>query len=121
MKDALFLDTSCFIYLIENHKEFAIPLRSIFSDLGKEKIQAVTSVMTVAEVLVKPVELNRNDLVTKYHELFTTVKSLNVVTPSYNTARLAAVIRAAYRFTLTYRFQLAFAKEHNCKTFLTND
>jgi len=118
MKDPLFLDTSCFIYLIENHKEFALPLRSIFSDLGKEKIQAVTSVVTVAEVLVKPIEQSKNDLVTKYHELFTTVKSLSVVAPS---ARLAAMIRATYRFTLTDSFQLALAKENNCKTFLTND
>ena len=121
MKDPLFLDTSCFIYLIENHPQFALPLRSIFSDLGKGKIHAVTSVVTIAEVLVKPIEVNRNDLVTKYHELFTTVKSLSVVAPSYNTARLAAVIRAQYRFTLTDSFQLALAKEHNCKTFLTND
>lgn len=121
MKDPLFLDTSCFIYLVENHLQFALPLRLIFSDLGKGKIQAVTSVVTVAEVLVKPIELHRNDLVTKYHELFTTVKSLRVVAPSYNTARLAALIRAVQHFTLTDSLQLALAKENNCKTFLTND
>src|SRR3989344_6771586 len=119
MKTPLFLDTSCFIYLIENHPQFALPLRSVFSDLGKKKIQAVTSVVTVAEVLVKPMELNRDDLVTKYHELFTQVESLRVVAPSYNTAREAAAIRATHRFTLTDSFQLALAKEHGCKKFLT--
>ena len=121
MKDPLFLDTSCFIYLIENHPQFALPLRSVFSDLGKKKIQAVTSVVTVAEVLVKPMELNRDDLVTKYHELFTQVESLRVVAPSYNTARETASIRSQHKFTLMDSFQLALAKEHNCKTFLTND
>lgn len=121
MKDPLFLDTSCFIYLIENHPQFAPPLKSVFSDLGREKIQAITSVITVAEVLVKPIELKRNDLVTKYHELFTQVKSLKVVSPSYNTARQAAEIRSAYRFTLADSFQLALAKENKCRTFLTND
>ena len=121
MKDPLFLDTSCFIYLIENHPQFALPLRSVFSDLGKKKIQAVTSVVTVAEVLVKPMELKRDDLIQKYHELFTQVSSLHVVAPTYETAREAADICAVHRFILIDSFQLALAKERNCKTFLTND
>lgn len=117
----VFLDTPCFIYLIENHKEFALPLKSLFSNLGKGKIQAVTSVVTVAEVLVKPYELKRDDLVQKYHELFTQVTSLHVVAPTYNTACAAAAIRSHYRFTLTDCFQLSLAIENGCKTFLTND
>ena len=121
MKDLLFLDTPCFIYLVENHPQYALPLRSLFSDLGKGKTKAVTSIVTVSEVLVKPLELKRNDLIEMYHDLFTHVESLQIISPSYNTAHSAASIRASYHFTLTDCFQLAIAKEFNCTEFLTND
>lgn len=121
MNSPLFLDTPCFIYLVENHPKFALLLKSVFSDLGKGEIRVITSVVTVAEVLVKPLELKRDNLVQKYHELFTQVPALQVVSPTYSTAREAAFIRSLHRFTLTDSFQLALAKEHGCKTFLTND
>lgn len=121
MNSPLFLDTPCFIYLVEHHPQFAPLLRELFFDLGKNKFRAYTSVVTIAEVLVKPIELKRNDLIDKYHELFTQLEALMVVAPRYETAREAAAIRAAHRFTLTDSFQLALAKEHGCATFLTND
>lgn len=77
--------------------------------------------MTVSEVLTKPFEHKKMDLVEQYQEIFQQAANLSVVSPTYDTAVSAAEIRADYGFRLIDSYQLAIARETNCRSFVTND
>ncbi len=121
MTSPVFLDTSCFIYLIEDHPLFAAKVAPVFKRITDGKLEAITSVITVSEVLVAPIKQNNEGLIAKYHELFTQVDDLRVMAPSYQTAIVAARIAASYGTKLPDCYQLAIAAETGCSTFLTND
>lgn len=117
----VFFDTAIFIYLFENHSLFAAKLQSIFDALSTNNLIAISSVITLAEVITKPLQDNNVELVNRYKEIFSQLPNFTLVAPSYETAIQAAEIRALSGFSLIDSFQLALASEHNCKSFLSND
>lgn len=121
MTDPVFLDSSCFIYFVEGRAEFTQKLVPIFRQIENGSIQAFSSIISVSEVLVRPIKQNNQDLIDRYHNLFTNYPSLQITSPSYKTALSAALIRAKYNFKLPDCYQLALAVESGCKAFYTND
>lgn len=117
----VFIDTAIFIYLFEDHPRYAPIVQPVFDALSANKLASHTSILTVAEVLTKPMEKNNLELKTRYQEVFNHLPNLSVVSPVYSTAILAASIRATYRIGLIDSFQLALASENGCRSFLTND
>lgn len=118
IRQPVFLDTSIFIYLFEDYPKYAGLVQPIFD---QESVIKITSVITIAEVLTKPIEAKNENLVNKYEEIFHHLPGLSVVYPDYNTAVAAAQIRAQYQFRLIDAFQLAMATQYKCSSFLTND
>ena len=51
---ALYIDTNIFIYAFEGFPEYADKLRELFEAIDSGTITAVTSELTLAELLVKP-------------------------------------------------------------------
>lgn len=117
----VFIDTAIFIYLLEDHPKFASLAQPVFDALSDKKLTAFSSIITVAEVLTKPMEKNNLELINRYHELFTQLPNITIASPNYQTAIKASEIRADYKFGLLDSFQLAHAIENKCKSFLTND
>jgi predicted nucleic acid-binding protein len=54
-----YLDTNIWIYAIEGYSTYAPALTDLFSAIDSHQLQAVTSELTLAEVLVKPL-IDRN-------------------------------------------------------------
>ena len=50
----IYLDTNVFIYALEAYPEYELSLNSLFSAIDSGKLTAVTSELTLAEVLIKP-------------------------------------------------------------------
>lgn len=50
----VYLDTNIIIYAVEGYETYAAPIKSLLKALTDGEITAVTSELTVAEVLVKP-------------------------------------------------------------------
>lgn len=121
MLSPVFIDSSIFIYLFEDHPRFASKIQPVFDSLSENKLSAFTSIISVAEVITKPLEEKRDESVKKYHEVFQHLPNLKITSPTYDTAVSAAQIRAEYKFRLIDSFQLAMAKEFRCLSFLTND
>lgn len=117
----IFIDTSIFIYLFEDHIRFSQSLEDLFDDLAKGKLEAVTSLITISEVLTKPYNNNQSELIEKYQNIFMHLPHLTIAPLSYESSLLAAQIRARYGFRLLDSFQLAIATIGGCKSFLTND
>jgi predicted nucleic acid-binding protein len=115
----VFWDTNLFIYLI---KDFG-PLSKRTADLRVRMIergdQLVTSALTLGEVLVKPIEEQREDLRRAYEQALT---SAAVIVPL---DRAAAVKYASIRKDRSIRppdaIQLACAAQVGVDLFITND
>ncbi len=120
-KQPLFIDTSIFIYLFEDHTRFGPILGNLFEDLSKGKFSGITSVITVSEVLTKPYQNHDHDLIIQYQDIFTHLPHLKVASFSFEAAVRAAQIRARYEFKMLDSIQLAIAYFEGCKSFLTND
>lgn len=62
------LDTSPFIYFIEKHPAYLFLLDPFFEFVHRGEIRVITTTLTLAEVLVKPLRSGRLDLVAEYTE-----------------------------------------------------
>ena len=58
----VYLDTNIFIYAVEGYAPEEAFLRELFAALEDGRFTAVTSELSLAEVLVKPFELGREDV-----------------------------------------------------------
>jgi len=62
----LFLDTAPLIYFIEGGTAYQTNLNKLFAAFDKGDFFILTSTLTILEVLVQPLKLNRQDLVDQY-------------------------------------------------------
>ncbi|MEK7867363.1 MAG: PIN domain-containing protein [Planctomycetota bacterium] len=116
------VDTAPIIYLIEQHSLFGPLVYPFFServDTGVNPI--VTSIISLAEVLTKPIAMGRTDLADAYRDLLTKGPHLVILDLSKGTAERAAALRAAYGLRLPDAFQVAAAVDAGATHFLTND
>lgn len=115
------LDTSVFIYFIERHARFHRLIRPLFEAMDAGKLQAVTSAVTLLEVLVHPFRSGDPALAGRYEELLTDCEGLFLVEARLPLLRSAARIRAATRAKIPDALQIAAAVASGCPCLLTND
>lgn len=115
------LDTCIFIYQWEAHPSYSPLTNLIFSSIEQTSITAVTSTITMTELLVHPYQTHD---VLKINELFgllSTFPNLEWVAPELDIAARAAEIRALHRLRTPDALQAATAVHANATAFLTND
>jgi predicted nucleic acid-binding protein len=115
------LDTSVFIYHVEGSTQFAGPAGESLEDLTRGAFEGVTSVLTLMEIAVKPLQLERPEVADEYEILLTTYPHLEVVDVDRTIARRAAELRARYRLRPADALQVATCLEGEATAFLTND
>jgi hypothetical protein len=72
---SVYLDTNIIIYAVEGYETHAAPIKSLLQGLTEREIIAVTSELTVAEVLVKPKRDGNAKLEDAYHSCSAFVES----------------------------------------------
>jgi predicted nucleic acid-binding protein len=115
------LDTCIFIYQWEGDPRYSPLTDCIFSALERSDLVAVTSSITMTELLVHPY---RNDDVVEVNELFgllSTYPNLEWIAPSLEVAARAAEIRARFGLRTPDALQAGTAVQSNATVFLTND
>ena len=60
--DSIAIDTAPFIYYIEEHKSYIQAIDPLFTHISQGHIFAYTSLITLIEVLTKPIEKKNNPL-----------------------------------------------------------
>jgi predicted nucleic acid-binding protein len=115
------LDTSVFIYHIEERSHFAGPAGVAMDQLANGAFVGVTSVLTLIEIAVKPLQLGRSDVAEEYEVLLANYPNLVVAPIDRPTARRAAELRAHHRLRPADSLQLATCLEERATAFLTND
>jgi len=117
----LFFDTAPFIYLIENHPEFANKVKSLITRAITNGDHLVTSVVTISEFGVKPTKDNRLDLIEKFEQLLSKL-NVEILVIDQSAAKKAYELRAKYKFLKGMdAFQIALSLNSKCDKFITND
>lgn len=115
------LDTSIFIYYIEEHSRFLSLLSPLFEEADRGERTLVTSAITLLEVLVVPCRAGNLRLADRYEALLGQSRGVRMVECDRGLLRAAAQIRAATGARTPDALQLSAAWQAGCKTLLTND
>lgn len=114
-------DTAPFIYYIEEITPYADLLDPVFNLLENHALHAITSAVTLAEILSKPFADKNFSLVDEIKFTIKSFASLSVLTIDEKLAEAAALIRARYTVRLPDALQIAAAIHGEATLFLTND
>jgi predicted nucleic acid-binding protein len=115
------LDTAVFIYFIEEDPRFLPVIEPIFADIDSGKRMAVTSAITLLEVLVAPYRGGDFRLAERYEALLTRSRGLRLIAVDRDQLRGGAQLRARFRVRTPDSLQLAAALSEGCAAFVTND
>jgi predicted nucleic acid-binding protein len=115
--DLVGFDTSVFIHQIEDSPRYAAVADEALDALSK----GITSILTLMEVTVRPLQLGRQDAADEYEVLISSFPNLLVVELDQACARRAAELRAAYRLRPADALQVAACLKHGAAALLTND
>ena len=121
IKSPVYFDTNIFIYAIDGHEEYQDLLQNIFEYIAENKMLVVTSELTLAECLVKPMRDKNKEAIAQYTNHIKTSKLLKVKAVSRNILISSADTRNKLGLKLPDAIHMATAIEQECKTFITND
>ena len=120
-RERIGLDTNVFIYFLEYHPRYGAWFASLFDRIERGQNSAVTSTVTLLELLVQPYRDQKEELAQKIFALASTYPKLEWVSVTMNIADRAAELRARYRLSTPDAIQLATAIGHNATRFYGND
>lgn len=120
-RERISLDTNVFIYFLEDHPRYGSWCGSLFNLIERGHNPAVTSTVTLLELLVQPYRDRQEELAQKIFALTSTYPKLEWVPLTMNLADQAAELRARYRLSTPDAIQLATAIGHKATRFYGND
>lgn len=120
--NTIFIDTAPIIYYIEAHPHFGPLVKEVVSVFHSGTLTAFSSVITLAEVLPKPIHIGREGLARKFAEFLRKGRNLNLIEISADIAENAGRLRGKYPILRALdALQLSTAIEVRVDAFLTND
>jgi len=116
------IDSVAFIYFIEEHPRFLPLVEELFAAVDGGRLAAVTSSLTLLEVMVVPYRAGDLALAERYEALLTRGRGLRLVELDRGQLRAAAQLRAVFPSLRTPdALQLAAARAAGCSALVTND
>lgn len=120
--NSIFIDTAPIIYYIEAHPDFGPLAKEVVSAFQEGNLTAYSSVITLTEVLPKPIESGDEKLARKFADFLKRGKRLTMIEISEGIAEAAGKLRGRYPVLKTVdALQIAAALETGSEVFLTND
>ena len=115
------LDTSIFIYHLEPNPKYLACTDPIFSWLERQGSAALTSTITMTELLVLPYREGDEQRANNFYALLSSYPNLDWIAPNLEIADLAAQIRALHRLQTPDALQAATAVQSRATGLITND
>ena len=115
------LDTNVFIYQLEANPRYVALTDHIFTWLEHPGSKAVTSTITMMELLVHPYRQLDESRVDEFYGFLSTYPNLDWIAPNLEIADLAARIRAQHRLQSPDALQAATAAHAKTTGLITND
>lgn len=115
------LDTSIFIYHLEDNPRYSPLTEIIFSSIESKTSKGITSYLTLMEILTKPKAAGSLEVARDYEYYLTTFPNLTVKEMGLDVARKASGVRASDRLKAPDAIQIATALLYGATAFFTND
>lgn len=115
------LDTSVFIYFLENNPRYAPLAKITLKGVEEGKWRGVTSTITMMEITVRPWQLGNETAAREYEAILVHFPNLTIIDVDRNVARAAAQLRAKYKVSPPDALQVAASISFGVNAFLTND
>ena len=112
------VDTAPWIYLLEDHPQFAPLFLDLFEAAERGQIQLALTTITMAEVLTGPLKHKQTTLAKRYENA---LNKYQVLPLTATIASLAAQLRIQYRLKLPDAVQLASALDLGAAALVTHD
>ena len=120
--NSIFIDTAPVIYYIEAHPQFGPLAKEAVTAFQSGSLNAFSSVITITEVLPKPIEQEDEKLARRFAEFLKHGKNLTMMEISEMIAERAGKLRGRYPFLKTVdAIQISAAINAGADAFLTND
>jgi predicted nucleic acid-binding protein len=115
------VDSNIFIYAVESNERYADLADAVFEWIEKPAHAAVTSTITLTELLVKPYRSSDDLMVRTYHALLTRYPGLTWIPVDLAIADLAAQFRARHGLRTPDSIQAATALHASATGFVSID
>lgn len=117
----LYIETAPLIYYVEEHPTYIARMDAIIEALDNSNLKAVSSVITLTEVLNQPMKTGDKKLEQEYRDILVNSGSYQLVAINVEIAEGAARLRAKYGLRTPDALHVASAIHRSCDAFLTND
>ena len=115
------IDTSVWIYCLEQHERFGPAAMTVIDALEAGRFDGVSSELTLLELLVRPLQLDRQDIADEYELLLTHFPNLALEQVTRRILLDAASMRARHRLRVPDAIHLATALRSGATLAVTND
>jgi predicted nucleic acid-binding protein len=115
------IDTAPVIYFVEKHHTYLNVVRPVFAAIETGEIEAITSTITLLEVLVHPLRTNNLALAQQYKDILLSSDHFTTVEILHDISERSAKLRAQYGMKTPDAIQIASALFHGAHKFVTND
>jgi len=96
-------------------------MKRFFQDVNTGRIEAITSVIVLTEVLTKPLKVGDKVVEQAYRRLLQNTQHITLKPVTDSIAERAADLRQRYNLKTPDALHLATAIDQACEAFLTND
>ena len=120
-KQIVMLDTAPLIYYIENIDPYVTLLQELFDSIAIGRNPAVTSVITLIEVLTKPIRDKQIELIDKFRLYLTSSRNLELIAVTPEIGEQSAYLRAKYGLRVPDAIQVAVSIASGSQLLITND
>ncbi|MGA1844916.1 MAG: type II toxin-antitoxin system VapC family toxin [bacterium] len=118
----IFIDTAPIIYYIEAHPLYGPLAKEVVNAFQSGKLSAFSSVITLTEVLPKPIEVGDEKLAKKFADFLKYGKKFSLIEISMSIAEKAGKLRGQYSYLRAIdAIQISVAIDVGVDAFLTND
>jgi predicted nucleic acid-binding protein len=115
------LDTQIFIYFIEEDDRYLPLIKPLFEAIDRGNLSAVTSGLSLMEVLVVPYRSGNVALADRYESLLTRSRGLRFIEIDRYLLKAVAQLPATFKIKPPDAIQVAAALVGRCRSFLSND
>lgn len=120
--NAIFIDTAPVIYYIEAHPLLGPLVKQVVNAFQSGRISAFSSVITLTEVLPKPIESGNEKLARKFVQFLKYGSNFSLIEISATIAERAGRLRGKYSGIRTMdAIQISVAMDLGADAFLTNE
>lgn len=115
------LDTMVFIYYFEGANPFVSRIGKMLGEIERGTLRAVTTVITLSEILAKPLAEKNVELADEYKNVLNSFPHLKMIEINQHVATLAASLKAKYKIKLPDALQISGGLFAGAGLFISND